>query len=78
MNQNEVNCVSKYLSENIGMRKGLAQWCQDINKESMFRRRLTQRELACIFNRKIKNNNFTVERLSYPTQYTFYHREHIE
>ena len=68
--------ISKFLSSKIGEKKGLADWCSEINnlrfgKKRLIRRRLTTREFAFIVNRVLKDNPFIVERTSDPIQYKF-------
>ena len=71
MCKEDVNEIKEFLKGKIGEDKGLSDWCQEINGMKLIRKRLTTRELAFIFNRSLKDNDFTIERSSDPVRYRF-------
>ena len=67
-----VGKISEYLSGRTGEAKGLSEWCQEINNEKLIRKRLTNRELAFIFNRQMKGGILQMEHRVGQAQYTFF------
>lgn len=72
MYNNNVGKIEAFLQERIGETKGLSEWRYEVNQISPRKRRLTNKELAYIFNRVLKNK-FNIEHRPGSIEYTFFH-----
>ena len=71
MCRSDVGKIRNYLEMNLDVKKGLPDWCFEINQILPKNRQLTKRELAYIFNRIFKNKCFVIDYESDPIQYSF-------
>ena len=71
--RNEVGRIEEFIEQRIGEMRGISEWCYEINNTLRPKKRFTNKELAFVFNKVIKNRGFSIDYRSAPIQYAFYH-----